>query len=120
MDTATTLITVVEAPAFSRRAEKLLSKSEYQDLIVYLAGHPEEGDEIPGTGGVRKMRFAAQGKGKSGGVRVIYYYFDQGIPIYALVVYGKGERADLKPDEKKAVAAFAYAAKAAAQAKRGG
>lgn len=68
-------ITVVETSIFTRRAEKLLSPEERQDLVTFLANAPETGDEIPGTGGVRKVRFAAQGKGKSGGVRVIYYFF---------------------------------------------
>ncbi|EME67941.1 RelE-like cytotoxic translational repressor of toxin-antitoxin stability system [Paramagnetospirillum caucaseum] len=109
------LITVVEAPAFSRRAEKLLSADEHKEVIDHLAANPDEGDEIPGTGGIRKIRFAAKGKGKSGGVRVIYYYYDDNNPLYALVIYGKGERSDLKPDEKKAVTAFAARVKALAK-----
>ena len=113
--TSSTLITVVEAPAFTRRAEKLLSVDERKDVIDHLAAFPEEGDEIPGTGGVRKIRFAAKGKGKSGGVRVIYYYFDDHVPLYALLIYGKGERADLTPDERRVVAAFAARAKALAK-----
>ena len=64
---------------------------------------------------MRKIRFAAKGKGKSGGVRVIYYYFDDHVPLYALLIYGKGEQADLTPDEKRAVAAFAGRAKALAK-----
>lgn len=74
------MLTVVETSAFVRRAEKLLSAEEHEELVLYLALHPESGDEIPGTGGVRKVRFAARGKGKSGGVRVIYYYFRSGKP----------------------------------------
>src|ERR1700749_3851196 len=104
--------TVVETPIFVRRAQKLLSEDEHDDLIAYLASHPLEGDEIVGTGGVRKVRYAAKGKGKSGGVRVIYYFYDQDMPIYALLIYAKSERADLTPDERKAVAAFAAAIKA--------
>ncbi len=65
------------------------------------------------------MRFAAQGRGKSGGVRVIYYYYDHENPLYALVIYAKGERANLSPEDKKAVAAFAQAIKTMARAKRG-
>ncbi len=65
-----------------------------------------------GTGGVRKLRFAAKGKGKSGGVRVIYYFYDQDLPIYALLVYGKNERADMTAEQRKSVAAFAAAIKA--------
>lgn len=104
--------TVVETSVFARRAEKLLTQAEHSDLISYLAKHPEAGDEIVGTGGVRKVRYAAMGKGKSGGVRVIYYFYDHDIPIYALLIYGKNERADLTAEQRKAVAAFAAAIKA--------
>lgn len=104
--------TVVETPTFSRRADKLLSEDEHAALINFLAAHPTTGDEIVGTGGVRKVRFGAMGRGKSGGVRVIYYFYDQDMPIYALLIYAKSERADLTPDERKAVAAFAAAIKA--------
>jgi len=99
--------TVVETPVFIRRAEKLLSENEHDDLITYLATHPLNGDEIVGTGKVRKMRFAAKGRGKSGGVRVIYYFYDREIPIYALLIYGKNERADLTSMQRNAVASFA-------------
>jgi hypothetical protein len=58
--------TIVETPIFVRQAEKLLAESEHADLMVYLASNPLAGDEIVGTGGVRKVRFAARGKGKSG------------------------------------------------------
>jgi hypothetical protein len=104
--------TVVETPVFVRRAERLLSEDEHAGLIAFLASDPEAGDEIIGTGGVRKVRYAAKGKGKSGGVRVIYYFYDQDMPIYALLVYGKNERADLTAKQRKAVAAFAAAIKA--------
>lgn len=112
-------ITVVETQIFARRAEKLLSVEERQELTAFLAANAEIGNEIPGTGGVRKLRFAAQGKGKSGGVRVIYYFFDADNPLYALLVYGKGEQADLTPDQTKMVASLAAAIKTAAKARRG-
>jgi len=103
--------TVVETPVFVRRAEKLLSGDEHNELITFLAMNPLAGDEIVGTGGVRKVRFGAKGKGKSGGVRVIYYFYDRDIPIYALLIYGKSERADLTPEQRKSVASFAAAIK---------
>jgi hypothetical protein len=109
------MLTVVETSAFARRAEKLLSIEEHEDLLFYLALHPESGDEIPGTGGVRKVRYAAKGKGKSGGVRVIYYFFDEENPLYAIFLYGKNEQANLTPEQKKAVTAFAATLKAAAK-----
>jgi hypothetical protein len=62
------LITVVETGVFTRRAEKLLTTEERGALVDYLAENPEAGDEIEGTGGVRKLRYAAKGRGKSGGV----------------------------------------------------
>ena len=112
------MLTVVETSAFARRAEKLLSIEEHEDLLFYVALHPESGDEIPGTGGVRKVRYAAKGKGKSGGVRVIYYFFDEENPLYAIFLYGKNEQANLTPEQKKMVAAFAATLKAAAKVRR--
>jgi hypothetical protein len=112
------MLTVVETSAFARRAEKLLSIEEHEELLFSLALHPESGDEIPGTGGVRKVRFAARGKGKSGGVRVIYYFFDEENPLYAIFLYGKNEQANLTPEQKREVAAFAAVIKASAKVRR--
>ena len=112
------MLTVVETSVFARRVEKLLSNEEHEDLLFYLALHPESGDEIPGTGGVRKVRYAAKGKGKSGGVRVIYYFFDEENPLYAIFLYGKNEQANLTSEQKKAITAFAVTLKAAAKVRR--
>jgi len=112
------LLTVVETSIFARRAEKLLTVEEYEELIFYLALHKDAGDEIPGAGGVRKVRFAAKGKGKSGGVRVIYYFYDAENPLYAILLYGKNEQANLTPKQKKEVAALAATIKAVAKARR--
>jgi hypothetical protein len=112
------MLTVVETSAFARRAEKLLSAEEHEELIFYLALHPQAGDEIPGTGGVRKVRFAARGKGKSGGVRVIYYFFDEENPLYAIFLYVKNEQANLSPEQKREVATLAATLKAAAKVRR--
>lgn len=112
------MLTVVETSVFARRAEKLLTKEEHSELILYLALNPQAGDEIPGTGGVRKVRFAAMGHGKSGGVRVVYYFFDDDNPLYALFLYGKNEQANLTADQKAEVARMAAAVKATAKARR--
>ena len=109
--------TVAETPIFIRRAESLLSEEEHFDLITYLATHPTIGDEIVGTGGVRKVRYGAMGRGKSGGVRVIYYFYDEDMPINALLIYGKNERANLTPEQRKAVKTFAIAIKASRKRK---
>jgi mRNA-degrading endonuclease RelE of RelBE toxin-antitoxin system len=103
--------TVVELSAFSRRAEKLFAAEEREALIAYVARNPSAGMEIPGTGGVRKLRFGTGSRGKRGGARVIYYVYDDTAPIYLLLAYGKNERADLTPDEKRRVAALAAALK---------
>lgn len=105
--------TVAETPLFIKQAAGLFTDEERADLISFLAANPQTGDEIPGAGGVRKLRFGAKGKGKRGGARVIYYWYSDDAPIYALLAYGKNEKTDLTPDEAKAVAAFAKAIKAA-------
>ena len=110
--------TVAETPVFSRQAVKLFDEDQKRALIDFLAANPDAGDEIPGTGGVRKVRFAASGRGKRGGARVIYYYLDETIPIYALLVYAKNVKTDMNPDEKRAVAALATELKKAWKEKR--
>jgi hypothetical protein len=91
--------TIVELPEFNRKAQNLLLHEEKLSLINYLAAHPQAGDLIRGAGGIRKLRWAAQGKGKSGGVRVIYYYHNGVIPLFLLTVFGKGEKANLSKAE---------------------
>lgn len=105
--------TVVETPTFSRQADKLFSEDDKRELIDLLAASPLAGDEIPGTGGVRKLRFAASGRGKRGGARVIYYYLDDAMPVYALLAYAKAAKTDLTPKERRAVSAVAAALKSA-------
>ena len=112
------MLTVVETSAFVRRAEKLLTLEEHDELLFYMALHPGSGGEIPGTGGVRKLRFAAKGRGKSGGVRAIYYFFDEENPLYALLLYGKNEQVNLTPQQKKEMTALAAAIKTAARERR--
>jgi hypothetical protein len=91
--------TIVELPEFLRKAQDLLLNEEKTSLINYLAVHPQTGDLMRGTGGIRKLRWAAQGKGKSGGVRVIYYYHNETMPLFLLTVFGKGEKANLSDSE---------------------
>jgi mRNA-degrading endonuclease RelE of RelBE toxin-antitoxin system len=110
--------TVAETPVFSRQASKLFNEEQKRELIDFLAMNPEVGDEIPGTGGVRKVRFAASGRGKRGGARVIYYYLDETIPIYALLVYAKNVKTDMSPDEKRVIAALAAKLKKAWKERR--
>ena len=104
---------VAETPIFTRQTEKLFSEDEKCELIDFLAENPLAGDEIPGTGGVRKVRFGASGRGKRGGARVIYYYLDDTMPLYALLAYAKNAKDDMSPEEKRVVASLAAALKAA-------
>jgi len=96
--------TVVELPEFQRKSSKLLSADENTGIINYLAAHPAAGDIMQGTGGIRKLRWSAHGKGKSGGVRVIYYYHNETIPVFLLTVFGKGEKANITKAEGKELA----------------
>ena len=96
--------TIVELPEFIRRSDKLLSQAEKSSIINYLALHPASGDIMQGTGGIRKLRWSAQGRGKSGGVRVIYYYHNKTLPLFLLTVFGKGEKANLSKQERNDLA----------------
>lgn len=112
-------ITVAETQLFARAAEKIWSEDELAELVDHLAHHPEAGDVIPGTGGVRKLRWARLGSGKRGGARVVYFYYRSDCPVYLLLAYAKAQASDLTADEKKAVAAFAATIKAAADHRKG-
>ncbi len=100
------LITVAELGEYQRRAAKLLAESERQDIVNYVAAFPKAGDLIKGTGGVRKLRWRRGGKGKSGGVRVIYYFHNERVPLYLLTVFAKNERADLNQAERNELASL--------------
>lgn len=95
---------IAELPSYARLAAKLLDPQERQDLIAYLANHPETGDIMEGTGGVRKLRWSRGGQGKSGGVRVIYYYHDARMPLYLLTLFAKGDKANLTKAERNELA----------------
>lgn len=107
-------ITVAETQAFARAAARIWNEAELADLVDFVAHNPEAGDVIPGTGGVRKLRWARTGSGKRGGARVVYFHYRPDCPLYLLLAYAKAHATDLSADEKKAVAAFAAAIKAAA------
>lgn len=96
--------TVVELPEFLKSAEKRLSISEKSSVINYLAAHPAAGDIMQGTGGIRKLRWSVHGKGKSGGVRIIYYFHNENIPLFLLTLFGKGEKANLSRSERNELA----------------
>ena len=98
------MITVAETTEYTRKAGKLLSENERTELICYLAAHPDAGDVMEGTGGVRKLRWAREGRGKSGGVRAIYFFYNDGMPLYLLTIYGKNEKDNLSQGERNQLA----------------
>jgi mRNA-degrading endonuclease RelE of RelBE toxin-antitoxin system len=112
------MLTVAETPTFTKQCARIFSESEKQELIEYLASNPLAGDEIPGTGGVRKVRFASSGHGKRGGSRIIYYYLNDQLPLYALLAYAKNVRVDMTTDEKRQVSAFVDILKASRRKKQ--
>lgn len=87
----------IEGAVFSRYREEYLSDDEMMALQLALALHPELGDLIPRSGGLRKMRWPGRGKGKRGGLRIIYYWKSRRGEIWLLTVYGKDEM-DSIPD----------------------
>lgn len=89
----------IETPTFTRMVMALLSDDEYRELQNELVEDPERGDLIKGGGGIRKLHYAVQGRGKSGGVRVIYYWVKDSHLIYMLVVYPKSKKDDLTDKE---------------------
>jgi len=98
------MITIAETPPYSRKVEKLLSSSEKAELISYLSAHPKSGVLITGTGGVRKLRWTRDSSGKSGGVRIIYYYHSDSMPLYLLTLFAKNEKDNISKEEKAMLA----------------
>ena len=97
---ASPLVTVVETPEFLAATRKLMDEEERSLLVDYLAKNPTEGDLIPGAGGVRKLRWGLEGRGKRGGARVIYFYHSPNLPLFALTAYAKNQRDDLTQDHR--------------------
>lgn len=94
------LQTVVETKTFAADAKRLLTEAELAALIEWLAANPMAGDLMEGTGGARKVRWAAQGRGKSGGVRTITYFAGEAVPLFLLAIFGKGEKANMSKAER--------------------
>jgi hypothetical protein len=99
-------MTVVETPFFLRKAAGVLTEGEREQLVAFVAANPEAGDVIPESGGVRKFRWAAKGKGKSGGARVIYYFHNEALPVFLLNVYAKNQKANVTKAERNQLKAL--------------
>lgn len=92
-------VTVVETPEFLSVADKLFTEDERELLVEFLAHNPMAGDVVPGAGGVRKLRWALPGRGKSGGARVVYYH-NTTMPLFALTAYVKSTRSNLSQTDR--------------------
>lgn len=81
----------IEAPVFSKLIYDYIDDTEYSALQIELASRPDAGDIIPGSGGIRKLRWKLEGKGKRGGLRIIYYWKDKQNKIWLLTLHAKNE-----------------------------
>ena len=95
------LMTVAETAPFVRQAAKLWTEDDRNAFVDFIAANPDAGDVIPDTGGLRKVRWGRRGIGKRGGVRIIYFYHDDSMPLYLLLIYAKTERENWTGDEKR-------------------
>jgi len=96
----------VELPAFERHRSQYMSDENFSDFQQELLLNPKAGEVIQGTSGLRKVRFqdASRGRGKRGGLRVIYYWWLKESEFLLFTVYGKGEIGDLTPEQRKKLA----------------
>lgn len=100
-------VSVVELAGYRRRADELLSRDEQDAVTNLVAYEPTCGDLIPGTGGLRKVRVGRGGTGKRGGARVIYYFYNEDIPVLLMMLYGKNEKGDLSTRDRRDSAGYA-------------
>ena len=95
----------VETPIFTEQILRLLTDESYQDLQAVLAEDPKAGEVIPAAGGLRKLRWRAPGRGKRGGLRIIYYCWSAE-RLYMLYAYEKTRQSDLTPEQLKRLRAY--------------
>lgn len=95
--------TVVETQAYLKDAQAFFNEEERAAIAAYIARNPVSGDVMPETGGIRKLRWGVRGRGKRGGVRVIYYFHNETIPVFLLSVFAKNETANLSKAERNAL-----------------
>jgi len=96
---------LIETSVFTKRIQALLTDDEYQGLQAYLADNPKAGEVIPGGSGLRKLRWRSRGRGKRGGIRIIYYC-ESAHRLYMIYAFAKSEQGDLTKDQLKALSAY--------------
>ncbi len=94
-------MTVAETAPFIRQAAKLWTEDDRIAFVNFIAVNPDAGDVIPDTGGLRKVRWSRPGTGKRGGVRVIYFYYDDTMPLFLLLIYAKTQQENWTRNEKQ-------------------
>ncbi|MFA5803903.1 MAG: type II toxin-antitoxin system RelE/ParE family toxin [Melioribacteraceae bacterium] len=92
---------IIETSVFTKRLKTLLPDEDYRKLQNEIILNPEKGKIISGSGGLRKIRWSIAGKGKSGGVRIIYYWFKTKEIVLMLLIYSKNEQDDLSSEQLK-------------------
>ncbi len=92
---------IIETPIFTKKIQDVLSDDEYRELQWALVVNPEAGALIPACSGLRKLRWAISGRGKRGGLRIIYYWYVKDEEIYMLFPYKKSEQEDLTKEQMK-------------------
>lgn len=106
LHTYSSMHTVAELSTFRKAARAAgMSEQDIIDLVNHIAAHPDDGEEMEGTGGCRKLRFAirSNNKGKRGGVRTITLFSGETMPVFLLTVFGKSQRANLSKAERNAL-----------------
>ncbi len=96
----------IESSIFEKYRSDYLTDDEFAIFQAELMKNPKQGDVIQHTGGLRKIRVGAKGKGKRAGSRIIYYFFDEKRQFYLLTIYGKNEMSDLTVEQKKQLKSF--------------
>ena len=97
----------IESKIFEKLRDKYFDDTSFREFQNFLLEQPDTGDTIQGTGGLKKVRWSAKGKGKRGGIRTIYLYLADKSHIHLLTVYAKNEMSDLTSSEKKVLKSIA-------------